>query len=178
MAAYDVELIQAARRLVRRRAGQRGKLPAARVRRSVSTAYYALFHFVLEEAARSLIGSHNDLRRRRGTFARLFSHIGIKATFEKIRGTNVDPSVEDLLRPRGVISGPVPAPAFARDLALLKEFGVVGVDPSRPSPGRRGKICRSPLRSRFFQTRGQEAILISAIDSGSPLRYRRNSLRC
>ncbi len=81
---------------------------------------------MLEEAARSLICSHNDLRRRRRTFARLFSHTGIKATFEKIRGTNVDPSVEDLLRPRGVISGPVPAPAFARDLALLKEFGVVG----------------------------------------------------
>ena len=117
MAKYDSELLAAADRLVERQAGQRGRLPAARVRRSVSTAYYALFHFALEEATRVLVGTQNDLRRRRRLLARMFSHAGLRMAFDKIRGTVVDPSVADLLRPRGVVPGPVACPAFARDLA-------------------------------------------------------------
>ena len=117
MADYDEELLAAAQRLILRRKGQRGRLPAAHVRRSVSTAYYALFHFILEEATRSLIGTHNDLRRRRRTFARMFSHNGLKTTLEKVRGTNVDASVQDLLRPRGVATGLVASPAFVRSMA-------------------------------------------------------------
>ena len=117
MTTYDQDLLQAARRLIRRRTGQRGKLAAASVRRSISTAYYALFHFLLDEAARELIGTHNDLRRRRRTFARMFSHAGIRTALDKIRTANIDTSVADLLRPRGVVSGPVASPSFARDLA-------------------------------------------------------------
>ena len=117
MAEYDSDLLAAADRLVERRAGQRGKLPAARVRRTVSTAYYALFHFVLEEATRFLVGTQNDLRRRRRLLARMFSHAGLRMTFDKVRGAAVDPSVSDLLRPRGAATGPVSCPAFARDLA-------------------------------------------------------------
>jgi hypothetical protein len=49
--------------------------------------------------------------------ARIFSHTGLKTTLDKIRGVNVDPSVGDLLRPRGVIAGPVASPVFARNLA-------------------------------------------------------------
>ena len=85
MATYDQELLQAAHRLIRRRKGQRGKLAAARVRRIMSTSYYALFHFILDEAARTLIGTHNDLRPRRRTIARTFSHAGIKTALDKIR---------------------------------------------------------------------------------------------
>jgi hypothetical protein len=118
MANYDEDLLSAARRLLRRRSGQRGKLPAARVRRSVSTTYYALFHFVLDEGSRALIGTSGDLLRRRRTFARMFSHAGIKASLEKVRGQNVDPSVADLLRPRGIAAGPVAPPGFARNLAI------------------------------------------------------------
>ncbi len=51
MAKYHRELLVTARRLLRRRVGQRGKLPSARIRRSISTSYYALFHFLLEECA-------------------------------------------------------------------------------------------------------------------------------
>lgn len=117
MATYDEDLLQAARRLVRRRRGQRGKLPAANIRRSISTSYYALFHFIADEAARTLVGTHNDLRSRRRTVARTFSHTGIKTALDKIRGQTVDQSVADLLRPRGGATGPFPAPRFARDLA-------------------------------------------------------------
>jgi uncharacterized protein (UPF0332 family) len=114
---YHDDLLSTAQRLVRRRKDQRGKLSAASVRRSVSTAYYALFHFVLDQAARVLVGTGGDLRRRRRILVRLFSHAGIRATFDKVRGPSVDKSVEDFLRPRGVVGGPVASPHFARELA-------------------------------------------------------------
>jgi uncharacterized protein (UPF0332 family) len=117
MASYDAELLVAARRLSARREGQRGRLPGARIRRSVSTSYYAIFHFLLDEAGALLIGSQNDLRRRRRTFARMFSHKGMKAGLDKVRGGTADPAVADLLRPRGVASGPVAVPHFAREMA-------------------------------------------------------------
>ncbi|HEY1932870.1 MAG TPA: hypothetical protein VGG99_12725 [Acetobacteraceae bacterium] len=117
MATYDHDLLQVAQHLARRRAGQRGKLPSARIRRSISTAYYALFHFVLDEAARTLIGTHNDLRRRRRVVARTFGHGGMRIALEKVRSPVVDGSVADLLRSRGTAAGSVASPDFARNLA-------------------------------------------------------------
>src|SRR5207245_993627 len=117
MAKYHQELLRAARRLLVRRTGQRGKLPNARIRRSISTSYYALFHFLLEEAGNRLVGSHNDLRRRRRIFIRTFSHAGIKAALDKVRGRNVDPMVEDFFRAPGIAAGPVATPPFVQNLA-------------------------------------------------------------
>ena len=82
MASYDRDLLGAADLLLGRHDGRRGKLPTALARRSISTAYYALFHFILEEAGKELIGTHSDLLRRRRTFARLFSHSGIKKALD------------------------------------------------------------------------------------------------
>jgi hypothetical protein len=117
VARHDEEMLAAAERLLERRSGQRGVLASARVRRAISTAYYALFHFLLGEAARTLIGSHHDLRRRRRVFVRSFSHGGIKAALDKVRGTTIDASVADFLRPRGGSTGAVATPPFARALA-------------------------------------------------------------
>ena len=117
MASYDNELLTAARRLLTRRAGQPGKLPSARIRRSISTSYYALFHFLLEEAGIRLLGSHNDLRRRRRILARTFTHAGMKVALDKVRGTNVHDSVEDFLRAAGAPAGSVPSPVFAQNIA-------------------------------------------------------------
>ena len=119
MPTYDGDLLDVARRLIARHPNQRGKLPAARIRRSVSTCYYALFHFLLHEAGRVLIGSTNDLQRRRRTLARAFSHSGMKTALDKVRGAWVDRSVADLLRPPGIAGGPVAAPDFARELATV-----------------------------------------------------------
>jgi hypothetical protein len=74
MAAYDEELLEAARRLLVRRKGQRGKLPAARICRSISTSYYALFHFLIDEASLRVVGTGADLRIRR-------RRIGCSASF-------------------------------------------------------------------------------------------------
>jgi hypothetical protein len=117
MATYDEELLFAAGQLLLRRARQRGKLPTARIRRSVSTSYYALFHFMVEEAALRLVGANNNLRRRRRVLARTFSHSGMKKALDKVRGAKVDASVEELLRPAGSGSGAVASPAFAQAVA-------------------------------------------------------------
>jgi hypothetical protein len=117
MASYDNELLEAARRLLVRRTGQRGKLPSARIRRSISTSYYALFHFLLDEVGTRVVGTHNDLRRRRRLLSRTVTHKGIKITLDKVRGAHVDASVEDFLRSPGAAPGPVPPPPFVRNLA-------------------------------------------------------------
>jgi len=98
MAPYASELLVAARMLLARDPNSRGRLPEARIRRCVSTTYYALFHFLLEEAGKRLIGADNFLRTRRRILARSFTHAGMRTTFGKIRDLNVDQSVEDFLR--------------------------------------------------------------------------------
>ena len=118
MASYDRELLEASRHLLFREPGARGRLPRAKVRRSISTAYYALFHFLLEEAARMIVGSTSGLSRRRRVFMRLFTHKGILTAVGKIRGQNVDPSVAEFLRPPSEQDLPFVAPPFARDMAL------------------------------------------------------------
>jgi hypothetical protein len=114
---YDEDLIEAAQHLLTRREGQSGKLSQARIRRSVSTTYYALFHFLVEAAGYMIIGAHSDLRRRRRTFAREFDHRGMKTALEKVGGGTVHASVADLLRPQGSASGNMPSPDFAREMA-------------------------------------------------------------
>lgn len=117
MASYDDELLQAARRLVVRRAGQRGKLPSARIRRSISTSYYALLHFVMDEVGARVVGTRNDLRRRRRLIARVVTHNGAKTALAKVRGGRIDASVEEFLRPPGEAVGPITPPLFVRNLA-------------------------------------------------------------
>jgi hypothetical protein len=114
---YAADLILAAVAQLNPAGSRKGKLPTARARRSLSTAYYALFHFVLEEATKDLVGTHNDLRRRRRTLGRVFTHSGIKNAFDKISGSSVDLSVAELLRPRRLSSARFAAPSFARELA-------------------------------------------------------------
>ena len=72
---------------------------------------------MLDEASRSLIGTHNDLRRRRRTLSRVFTHAGIRIALDKVRGPRVDPGVADLLRPRGSATSAVVTPDFAKVMA-------------------------------------------------------------
>jgi hypothetical protein len=117
MASYDQELIEAARRLLVRRSGQRGKLPSARIRRSVSTSYYALFHFLLDEVGTRVVGTGNHLRTRRRLLGRTVSHKAMKTALDKVRGANADVSVQDFLRNAGTV-GPVTPPRFIKNIAL------------------------------------------------------------
>jgi len=119
MASYDLDMLEAAERLLDRDIGQRGPLPQARIRRSISTAYYALFHFVLDEFCRRVVGTHSSLSRRRRILARTLSHRGLKRTFDKIRGRAIDASVAEFLATSFVTGGPAAAPGFARTLASV-----------------------------------------------------------
>lgn len=116
MARYDSELLEASRRLIERPVGQRGRLPSARVRRSISTSYYALFHFLLEECGYLIVGTNNNHRRRRRILARIFTHNGMRAAFAKVTGQRVGADIQEFLRFANG-SGPVPTPAFVREMA-------------------------------------------------------------
>jgi hypothetical protein len=117
MSTFSDDLLRAASRLYSRRKGQKGPLKSAYVRRSISTTYYALFHFCLDETALRLIGTSNDLRQRRRLFIRTMSHTGLTVAFGKLKGATVDRSVEDLFRLPGTAPGPIVAPGFVQQLA-------------------------------------------------------------
>jgi hypothetical protein len=61
MPSYDETLLDVAEHLLERPEGQAGRLSRARVRRSVSTTYYALFHFMLDEIGQKIVGTHVNL---------------------------------------------------------------------------------------------------------------------
>lgn len=105
-------MLDASRRLLKRDPGQRGRIAAARVRRSISTSYYALFHFLSQECGAKIVGTQAGLLGRRRIFARVLTHGGMKAGFDRIRGVTLHSSVIAYF---GVPASPV----FARDTAKL-----------------------------------------------------------
>ena len=117
MASYDDELLEAAQLLIQRPRGKRGRLPTARIRRSLSTSYYALFHFLLGEVGTRIVGAPNDLRRRRRVLARTLTHSGIKTALDKVRTAIAEPSVADLLRSAAAGADEAPVPLFVQNLA-------------------------------------------------------------
>jgi hypothetical protein len=116
MPSFDNKLLASARLLIERPVGRRGPLPAARVRRSVSTAYYAIFHFVTEQATNRIAGTGTGATIRRRILARMFSHTGLKSTLEKVKGAMVDASIADFMQSTGG-QQPVVTPRFVRNLA-------------------------------------------------------------
>lgn len=116
MASYDEELLDTAHRLLSRKPGQRGRLPGARVRRSISTTYYALFHFLLDEVATRVVGTGNDLRVRRRILARTIAHAGVRTALDKVRGAQINDSVRPFFQ-NGIFGPPLAAPPFGQNLA-------------------------------------------------------------
>lgn len=118
MASYDEELLETARRLLERNVGQRGRLSRAKVRRSISTTYYALFHFLIEELSRRIAGTGNDKRVRRRILARTITHRGLKTALDKVRGERINESVLGFFQ-LGIAGPPSAAPPFAQNLARV-----------------------------------------------------------
>ncbi len=117
MSSFSDDLLRASTRLLARRKGQKGPLKSAYVRRSISTTYYAIFHFVLAETAVRIVGAGNDLSQRRRVFVRTLSHAGLSASFGKLKGLAIDKSVDDLFRLPSTPSGAVLTPFFVQQLA-------------------------------------------------------------
>ena len=56
----------------------RGKPRQANLRRAVSSAYYAMFHFLVDESCRAIIGTKHSQRGFRQALARSFAHTTMK----------------------------------------------------------------------------------------------------
>ncbi len=56
----------------------RGKPKQANLRRAVSAAYYALFHFLVGEVCRGVVGTQHQARGYRHSLARAFGHTTMK----------------------------------------------------------------------------------------------------
>lgn len=65
-------LLDQARHLATRDA--QGRPRQANLRRAVSSAYYALFHYLIDQASRSAVGGAPERRALRGVVARAFDH--------------------------------------------------------------------------------------------------------
>jgi len=70
------QLIDQARHLATR--DMQGRPRQGNLRRATSAAYYALFHFLIDQACRSLVGGAPNRRRLRGVLARAFDHAAMK----------------------------------------------------------------------------------------------------
>ena len=70
MASYGDGLLQAARALLDTAEQVEGDASPRCLRRSVSTCYYALFHFLLDQCANLLVGGGEALLGRRRSFTR------------------------------------------------------------------------------------------------------------
>ena len=107
MSRYHVETLAAAQRLIAREPGQRGRIATARIRRSISTSYYALFHFILEECTARVVGTGPALLRRRRITARVLTHQGMKLALRKMQQVPLEKTLAEYF-------GVPAAPAFIR----------------------------------------------------------------
>jgi uncharacterized protein (UPF0332 family) len=116
MKRFEDELLVAAELLIERKAGDKGRLPRAKIRRSISTAYYAIFHFALDNATLHVVGVKASEARRRRILARVFPHKGLLTTFNKIKSANASADIAAFLQ-SGNGNGAMAVPRFARDVA-------------------------------------------------------------
>jgi hypothetical protein len=74
--ALPARLIEQARHLAHRDSS--GRPRQDHLRRAISTAYYALFHFLIDQGCRAFIGSANESIALRGVLARAFDHSAMR----------------------------------------------------------------------------------------------------
>jgi uncharacterized protein (UPF0332 family) len=71
-------------------AGKERRRPKqASLRRAVSAAYYALFHFLIDEACRNIVGTTHQRRSLRHVLMRAFSHTTMKNASKTFSGGNL-----------------------------------------------------------------------------------------
>ena len=63
-----------------------GRPKQATLRRAISTAYYGVFHFLVEQATSELVGGRADLARVRAVISRKFSHTTMGGLCRKVSG--------------------------------------------------------------------------------------------
>lgn len=87
--ALSSELLEQARHLARR---EPKRPKQASLRRAASSAYYALFHFLVEQASRFIVsGGGKDRVTLRGAVSRAFNHGQMKSVSEAFAGKGKNP---------------------------------------------------------------------------------------
>jgi uncharacterized protein (UPF0332 family) len=111
-------LLKQAEALIRRPEGSKGRVEQAAIRRSISTTYYALFHFIINRATRRIVGTRNEHAQQRNILARRFEHAALKRVMFEVASPSLKKSSATFL---GVANhlGRAPAPAFARELGAV-----------------------------------------------------------
>ena len=85
------DLLQQAESLAR--LDQRGAPRQANLRRAVSSAYYALFHFLIDEACRAIVGTQHSQQGYRHSLARSFVHTTMKSACGSFGGAQLPEAV-------------------------------------------------------------------------------------
>lgn len=100
-----------------------GKPKQANLRRAVSTAYYAVFHYLVDEVCCVQIGTQNSQRSYRHTLSRAFVHTTMKAACSSFGAGTLKQSVTKGLPKdeQGHYSIPNPIQNIAATFAELQE---------------------------------------------------------
>lgn len=95
----------------------------ANLRRAVSTAYYALFHYLVDEVCRAQIGTQNSQKEHRYVLARAFAHTSMKdACVSFAGGTLKEAIIKGLPRDaNGNYSIPIEIRSIAATFVELQE---------------------------------------------------------
>ena len=95
------------------RMGTRGRPRQSSLRRSVSTAYYSVFHLLTDASAKHLIGAGRERRAMRLAVRRGFEHSTMRSVCKTFGGGGTLPAVLQAAAPSGPVS------ADLRDVAVL-----------------------------------------------------------
>jgi hypothetical protein len=100
-----------------------GRPKQANLRRAVSTAYYAVFHFLADEVCCAQIGTQNSQRPFRHALSRAFVHTTMKSACSSFGGGTLKSSVTKGLPqdPQGTYRIPKPIQDIAATFAELQE---------------------------------------------------------
>ena len=101
----------------------KGKPKQANLRRAVSAAYYALFHFFVDEACRAIVGTQHSQQGYRNSLARAFVHTTMKGACSSFAGSQLPTPVLKAL-PRnsdGTYEVPKPIQSIAATFRELQQ---------------------------------------------------------
>lgn len=76
---------------------KRGRPQQAHLRRAISTAYYALFHFLVDQACQSVVGTSPGVKAQRQLLARTFAHSEMQSAAKSFGGGNLPKPVPNTL---------------------------------------------------------------------------------
>jgi len=142
--SYPEQLLDQAEHLLRR---DPRRPTQANARRATSTAYYALFHFLADEAGRCFIGGRSSKRALRAALARSLDHGSLRSACERVASGAAPGNLPPALRGCWDSSVSVELQQVAVTLASLQELRH-RADYDRASPIRRAQASSSVFAAR------------------------------